>query len=131
MYLAPQSGQLLAFGGGEAAALAAVDVGALHPLTDRGLGEIEVAADLSDALPGRAHQGDDLGLVLVSELSTFPSSHLDLLCGVFPTSWWSALSGHAQAPAFRVDRDRRHIIVTGSLSRCVEFPDTAAITLML
>lgn len=30
-----------------------------------------------------------------------------------------------------MDRDRRHVIVTGQLSRCVEFPYTAAITLMI
>jgi len=37
-----------------------------------------------------------LGLELVREFPTLPSSHLDLLRGVAPTSWWSVLPGQAQ-----------------------------------
>ena len=83
-HLAAQPDELLPRGRGQAVPRTSVDLGPLHPLADRRLGQLEVAADLPDAPPGRAHHGDHLRLELVRELSTLPSSHLDLLRGVVP-----------------------------------------------
>jgi hypothetical protein len=80
----PEPHQLGALRGGEAVADATVHLGLLDPVADRRLRQIEITADLRDGLPGRLDEGDHLGLVLVGELSTRSSSHLDLLRGAEP-----------------------------------------------
>ena len=58
--LTAQPDDLLPRGRGQAVSGAPVDLGPPHALAGRGLCQVEVAADLPDALSGRPHQGDHL-----------------------------------------------------------------------
>jgi hypothetical protein len=49
------------------AAPAGIQVGTLDPLTDRGLGQVQLLGDLADRLAGGADQLDDVSLVLRRE----------------------------------------------------------------
>jgi hypothetical protein len=63
--LTTQAAQLITLGGGEAVgAPAGIQVGALDPLADRGLGQVQLSGDLADRLAGGADQLDDFSLVL-------------------------------------------------------------------
>jgi hypothetical protein len=64
-------------GGGEAvAAPAGIKVGALDPLADRGLGQVQFSGDLAGRFAGGADQFDDFSLVLRREEPAW-SWHLD------------------------------------------------------
>jgi hypothetical protein len=66
--LTTQPAQLITLGSGEAVgAPAGVEVGALDPLADRGLGQVQLSGDLADRLAGGADQLDDFSLVLRRE----------------------------------------------------------------
>jgi hypothetical protein len=71
--LTTQPAQLITLGGREAvAAPAGVEVSALDPLADRGLGQVEPSGDLADRLASHADQLDDFSLVLRREEPSGP-----------------------------------------------------------
>jgi hypothetical protein len=46
--LSPQCGRFLTFAAGQALSLARINLGLLHPVAHRGLGQVEVLGDLPD-----------------------------------------------------------------------------------
>lgn len=77
--LFPKLGQFLLLGGRERArrSLAAIDLGLLHPVPDRRLGEVQLPRHLPGRLAGREDLPDDLGLELVGEATPLPGPMSD------------------------------------------------------
>ena len=72
--LSAEPRQLLALGGGKARLpLGAISAGAIHPLAQRRLGQIEIAVDAAHALALVEHQPDSLGFEVVIESPARPA----------------------------------------------------------
>ena len=91
--LPAQAAQLVALDAGEAMATATwVQIGLANPLTNSGLGQVQLPGDLADRLAAAADQLDDFSLVLRREE---PSGawHRTPISRAEPSSWVSTRTG--------------------------------------
>lgn len=120
--LAAQAAQFVPLVGGEHAGLAlpgvGVGVGAGHPLAQRRLRQVEVAADLGDGLAAGADELNRLRLELVGEGPSGSSSHVDSLPRGFPSSWLSTEPGQLQSTTLRRHELRAHL--AGFVEECLD-----------
>src|SRR5215217_669971 len=97
--LTTQLSKLVAFSGGQpVGAAASVKIRLLHPLADRGLGQVQLSGDLTGRLAGAADQLNDFSLVLRREESS-GAWHRTPISRAAPSSWVSTKPGQLQIGA--------------------------------
>ena len=82
-------------------AVAGVQVSLADPLSDRGLGQVQLPGDLADRLAGAADQLDDLSLVLRREEPAW-SWQLTASSRAKPSSWVSTRPGQLHYASYEL-----------------------------